>query len=153
MNDVLIIDNWTLHGDDGHASSPVTGSEIHDTYEFCERGGGETTRLRWAYTGQSTQIIPQAYLFPATARPTMTYISGSASAIIDDAITVADVDSATISSGRLSSAITIKAARIRSCLPIRTALRVRTAQVLSPCWERRRWPTIRQRCVLSRYRQ
>ena len=102
IDDVLIIDNWTLHGDTTDTASPVSlvaDQKYTIRMEFYERGGGETARLRWAYTGQSTQIIPQAYLFPATTRPTMTYISGSASAIIDDAITVADVDSATISSG------------------------------------------------------
>ncbi len=102
IDDELIIDNWTLHGetvDTADALSLVEGEKYDIRMEFYERGGGEVAKLRWAYTGQSTQIIPQAYLFPATTRPALSYVNGAESAIIDDAITVADVDSPMIASG------------------------------------------------------
>lgn len=102
VDDELIIDNWTLHGETVDTASPVSlvaGEKYSIRMEFYERGGGEVAKLRWAYTGQSTTIIPQAYLFPATTRPTLNYVNGSASAIVDDAITVSDVDSSFIGSG------------------------------------------------------
>jgi len=102
IDDVLIIDNWTLHGtttDTASALSLTAGEKYDIRMEFYERGGGEVAILQWSYTGQSTQVVPQARLFPATTRPALSYVNGAASAIIDDAITVADVDSATIASG------------------------------------------------------
>lgn len=102
IDDVLIIDNWTLHGTTTDTASPLslTAGEKYDIrMEFYERGGGEVAILQWAYSGQSTQVIPQARLFPATTRPALNYVNGAASAIIDDAITVADVDSAYVMSG------------------------------------------------------
>ncbi len=102
IDDVLIIDNWTLHGTTTDTASPLslTAGEKYDIrFEFYERGGGEVAILQWAYSGQSTQVIPQARLFPATTRPALSYVNGAASAIIDDAITVADVDSVSIASG------------------------------------------------------
>lgn len=98
----LIIDNWTLHGtttDTASAVSLTAGEKYDIRMEFYERGGGEVAILQWAYTGQSTQVVPQAYLFPATTRPALSYVNGAASAIIDDAITVADVDSTAVASG------------------------------------------------------
>lgn len=98
----LIIDNWTLHGTTTDTASPVslTAGEKYDIrMEFYERGGGEVAILQWAYSGQSTQVIPQARLFPATTRPALNYVNGAASAIIDDAITVSDVDSLYVLSG------------------------------------------------------
>jgi len=97
-----IIDNWTLHGDTVDTASPVSltaGTSYDVIMEFYERGGGEVARLSWAYTGQSTQIIPQAYLFPATTRPELSYINGAASAVVDNGITITDVDNTTMSSG------------------------------------------------------
>lgn len=93
----LIIDNWTLHGDTLDTAAPVAlvaGQQYDIRMEFYERGGGEVAKLYWAYTGQSSQIIPQTYLYPATTRPAMTYVNGSPAAIIDDAVAVSDVDSA-----------------------------------------------------------
>ncbi len=99
VNDNLIIDNWTLHGDTIDTADAVT-LEANTLYtirmEFYERGGGETARLRWSYPGQATEIIPTAYLFPAVARPTMDYFVGAGATIIDDLITVSDVDSSSI---------------------------------------------------------
>lgn len=102
VNDVLIIDNWTLHGTTTDTASPVSltsGEKYNIRMEFYERGGGDVAILQWAYSGQSTQVVPQARLFPATTRPTLNYVNGAASAIVDDAITVADVDSTMIASG------------------------------------------------------
>ncbi len=102
VNDVLVIDNWTLHGSTVDTSGPISlveGEKYNLRMEFYERGGAEVAVLRWAYSDQGTQIIPQAYLFPATTRPALSYVNGSASAIIDDAIAVSDVDSPLIASG------------------------------------------------------
>lgn len=102
IDDVLIIDNWTLHGtttDTASAVSLTAGEKYNIRMEFYERGGGEVAILQWAYSGQSTQVVPQAYLFPAVTRPNLNYVNGAASAIIDDAVTVADVDSPYILSG------------------------------------------------------
>lgn len=102
IDDVLIIDNWTLHGETVDTASPLSlieGEKYDLRMEFYERGGGEVAKLRWAYSGQSTQIIPQAYLFPATTRPALSYVNGAESAIIDDAITISDVDSPSMASG------------------------------------------------------
>lgn len=102
INDNLIIDNWTVHGSTTDTASAVTltGSTLYSVkMEFYERGGGEVAVLRWSYPGQSTQVIPQASLFPATTRPALTYVNGSASAIVDNGITISDVDNTSMSSG------------------------------------------------------
>lgn len=102
VNNSLIIDNWTLHGETVDTAAPMSlmANELYDIrMEFYERGGGEVAKLRWAYSGQATQIIPQANLFPAITRPAMTYVNGSGAVVIDDALTVSDVDSATITGG------------------------------------------------------
>lgn len=105
VNDTLIINNWTLHGSTVDTASPVTltGSQLYDIrMEFYERGGGEVAQLRWAYPGQATQTVPQAYLFPATTRPTLNYVSGTASAVIDDGLTITDVDDTTLAGATVS---------------------------------------------------
>ncbi len=105
VNDTLIINNWTLHGTTIDTASPVTltGSQLYDIrMEFYERGGGEVAQLRWAYPGQATQVIPQAYLFPATTRPTLNYVSGTASAVIDNGLTITDVDDTTLAGATVS---------------------------------------------------
>lgn len=105
VDDTLIIDNWTLHGDATDVASAITfeTSSMHDIrMEFYERGGGETARLYWSYPGQSTQIIPVTYLFPATTRPAMSYVNGSSAVIIDDALTITDVDSAYMATATVS---------------------------------------------------
>lgn len=102
VEDVLVIDNWTLHGETVDTATPIA-MEADTLYsirmEFYERGGGEVAKLRWAYTGQATQIIPQAYLYPAVTRPTLNFVNGSGAVVIDDAITISDVDSANITGG------------------------------------------------------
>lgn len=96
-----IIDNWTLHGtttDTASAVALVAGTKYDIQMEFYERGGGEVAILQWSYTGQSTQVVPQTYLFPGTVRPAMTYVNGSGAVVIDDAITLSDVDNTTMAS-------------------------------------------------------
>lgn len=102
INDVMVIDNWTLHGSTVDTASPVTltGGTLYSVkMEFYERGGAEVAVLRWSYPGQGTQVIPQASLFPGTSRPELTYVIGASSAVIDDALTISDVDSTTMSNG------------------------------------------------------
>lgn len=99
IDDVLVIDNWTLHGDTVDTADAINlqAGTLHTIrMEFYERGGGETARLRWSYPTQETEIIPQDYLFPAITRPTLNYYLGSGAVPIDDGITISDVDSTTI---------------------------------------------------------
>jgi hypothetical protein len=42
----------------------VAGTKYSVVMEYYERSGGAVARLRWAYPGQSTQVIPQARLYP-----------------------------------------------------------------------------------------
>lgn len=101
VNGTQVIDNWTLHGPTTDTTSPIAleEGELYDIrMEFYERGGGEVARLQWAYTGQSTQVIPQIYLYPATVRPDLSFINGSSAVVIDDALTIEDVDNANMAS-------------------------------------------------------
>ncbi|HRN96211.1 MAG TPA: PA14 domain-containing protein [Candidatus Levybacteria bacterium] len=101
VNGQQIIDNWTLHGTTTDTASPMelVAGELYDIrMEFYERGGGEVAILQWAYSGQSTQVIPQTFLYPATIRPALKFINGSNAVVIDDALTIEDVDSTSMSS-------------------------------------------------------
>lgn len=101
VNGNQVIDNWTLHGPTIDTSSPIAmeEDELYDVVmEFYERGGGELAQLRWAYTGQSAIVIPQTYLYPATVRPDMSFINGSSAVVIDDALTIEDIDDTTMAS-------------------------------------------------------
>lgn len=101
----LIIDNWTLHGETTDTASAVAlvADTMYDIrMEFYERGGGEVARLMWSYPGQSSQVIPQAYLFPAITRPTLSFVTGSSAVVIDDAVSISDVDSTTIASSTVA---------------------------------------------------
>ncbi len=107
LDDVLVINNWTLHGPTVDTASPVSweAGSLHSVrMEFYERGGGELAQLRWAYTGQSTQVIPQQYLYPGTVRPTLTYLVSSGAVAIDDGLTITDVDSSNMSGATISVA-------------------------------------------------
>lgn len=104
VNDELIIDNWTLHGTTLDVSSAVAleADTMYDIrFEFYERGGGEVAILEWQYPGQSAQVIPQGSLFPAVTRPELQYVTGSGAVIIDDAVTINDVDSTMIVSSTI----------------------------------------------------
>lgn len=101
INGTQVIDNWTLHGTTTDTASPIAlvEGELYDIrMEFYERGGGEVAILQWAYTGQSTQVVPQTYLYPATVRPDLSFINGSSAVVIDDALTIEDVDNTNIAS-------------------------------------------------------
>lgn len=102
VNGEKIIDNWTVHGTTTDTASPVAltaGTKYDIQMEFYERGGGEVAILQWSYSGQSTQVIPQQYLYPATVRPALKFITGSGAVVIDDGITLSDVDSTTMATG------------------------------------------------------
>ncbi len=99
VNGQQVIDNWTLHGTTTDTASPISlvEGELYDIrMEFYERGGGEVAMLQWAYSGQSTEVIPQTYLYPATVRPVLKFINGSSAVVIDDALTIEDVDNETM---------------------------------------------------------
>ena len=67
VNGVLRINNWSDHAPKTNTSAPVAlvaGVKYSVVMEYYERGGGAVARLRWAYPGQGTQVIPQARLFP-----------------------------------------------------------------------------------------
>lgn len=101
----LVLDNWTLHGTTLDYATPVTfeADSMHDIrFEFYERGGGEVAILQWQYPGQGMTVIPQASLFPAVTRPEMQYVTGSGGVIIDDAVTITDVDSDEIVSSTIA---------------------------------------------------
>ena len=67
INGVQRINNWTDHAPTTNTSAPialVAGVKYSVVMEYYERGGGAVARLRWAYPGQGTQVIPQSRLFP-----------------------------------------------------------------------------------------
>ena len=62
-----VINNWTDHSAKTNTSAPVAlvaGTKYSVVMEYYERTGKAVARLRWAYPGQSTQVIPQARLYP-----------------------------------------------------------------------------------------
>src|SRR5881628_2869430 len=70
VNGQLVIDNWTDHGPTANTSpavSLVAGTKYDVKMEFYEHGSGAFARLSWAYPGQTTQVIPQAQLYPPGA--------------------------------------------------------------------------------------
>jgi PA14 domain-containing protein/galactose oxidase-like protein/K319-like protein len=67
VNGKLLVNNWTDHAPTTNTSAPialVAGVKYAVVMEYYERGGGAVARLRWAYPGQATQVIPQSRLFP-----------------------------------------------------------------------------------------
>ena len=67
VNGVLRINNWSDHAPKTNTSAPVAlvaGVKYSVVMEYYERGGGAVARLRWAYPGQGTQVIPKSRLFP-----------------------------------------------------------------------------------------
>jgi hypothetical protein len=67
VNGQLIIDNWTDHGatDNSGAITLSAGTKYDIRMDYYEKGGDAVAKLSWAYPGQTIQIIPQIYLFPA----------------------------------------------------------------------------------------
>ena len=63
----LLIDNWMDHTLTlNTATASLTAGQRYDIrMDFYERSLLATARLSWAYPGQSTQIVPQWFLYPA----------------------------------------------------------------------------------------
>lgn len=100
-----VIDNWTTHGPADDYSPPLdwTAGSTHDIeMTYYERGGGEEAVLDWSYPGQDREVIPQASLFPAIIRPTMNYVNGSSAVLVDDNVSISDVDSTTLTGATVS---------------------------------------------------
>jgi hypothetical protein len=101
----LVIDHYDTHAPTTDTSSALTfaAGSLHDIeVNYYERGGGEEIQLEWSYTGQGTQLIPAADMYPGTIRPDLTYIDGSPGAVVDDGIQVSDVDSANMTGATVS---------------------------------------------------
>jgi hypothetical protein len=67
VNGVRIINNWTDHAAKTNTAAPVAlvaGQKYSVVMEYYERGGNAVARLRWAYPGQATQVVPRARLYP-----------------------------------------------------------------------------------------
>ena len=81
VNGTQLINNWTGHAattNDGTPLNLTAGQRYTITMEYYEGGGGAVAKLLWAYPGQPQQVIPQGYLYPATAPTTSntsTYLS------------------------------------------------------------------------------
>jgi len=63
----LLVDNWVDHtlATNSSTVSLAAGQRYAIRMDFYERGGPATARLSWTYPGQSTQIVPQWFLYPA----------------------------------------------------------------------------------------
>ena len=69
VNGQLVINNWTNHNSTTNTSAAVgltAGASYVIRLEYYEATGDATARLRWAYPGQSTQVIPQSRLYPGS---------------------------------------------------------------------------------------
>lgn len=100
IDGTLVIDNYTTHAPATNNSPAIAfaAGSLHDIeINYYERGGGEEMVLEWSYPGQGTQVIPQSALFPGTTRPALSYVNGSPSAVVDDAVSVTDADDADLS--------------------------------------------------------
>jgi hypothetical protein len=67
VNGNPVINNWSVHAPatDNSSSIALTAGQRYDIrLEYFEQGGGAEARLRWAYPGQSQQVIPQVRLYP-----------------------------------------------------------------------------------------
>jgi hypothetical protein len=97
VNNNLAIDKWVLQAPTSWNSGAINltaGTKYNIKMEYYERGGGETARLNWDTPEvHSFQLIPQAYLFPGTARATLSYVTGSGAVAIDDGLIISDIDS------------------------------------------------------------
>jgi hypothetical protein len=66
MDDRLIIDNWTDHGEtENQGQIELCGRKPHPVrLEYYEKTGAAAARLLWAGPGVEKQVIPTAFLFP-----------------------------------------------------------------------------------------
>jgi|GEM_PF-3155984 len=68
VNDVLVIDKWILQSPTEWTGTIdlIEGKEYPIKMEFYENGGGAVAQLSWSTAGLSKQIVPTAYLYPAS---------------------------------------------------------------------------------------
>jgi len=67
INGVLRIDAWSDRAPKTNTSAAVAlvaGQKYAVVMEFFERTKNASAKLRWSYPAQTTQVIPQARLFP-----------------------------------------------------------------------------------------
>lgn len=69
VNGQLLVDNWTNHPavQNSGTIALAANQKYNIRLDYYERGGDATIRLSWAYPGQTSQVVPQSMLFPATA--------------------------------------------------------------------------------------
>lgn len=100
------IDNWTTHApvNDYTDTLHFTAGSLHTIeLDYYERGGGEKINLSWMYSGQEDYTtVPTSALFDGSVRPQLTYLSGGSATYADDAVTIGDVDSTTMSGATVS---------------------------------------------------
>src|SRR5205823_14797275 len=67
VNGQLLIDNWTDHlATTNSAIVTLTAGQRYDIrMDYYDRSTVATARLQWAYSGQTTEIVPQWVLYPA----------------------------------------------------------------------------------------
>ncbi|WP_461071835.1 NPCBM/NEW2 domain-containing protein [Spirosoma horti] len=73
VNGVMVINNWTGHAptnNDGNGITLTAGQRYTIQMEYYDGGSGAVAKLLWAYPGQGQQVVPQSYLYPATAATT-----------------------------------------------------------------------------------
>lgn len=78
VNNQLIIDNWTNHGDtEDRGTIALQGGQQYDIkMEFYEREGYATAKLEWSSTLTARQFIPQFRLFSAAPTASGVVVSG-----------------------------------------------------------------------------
>src|SRR6185295_7993441 len=69
VNGQLLIDNWTDHlAAQNSVNIALTAGQRYDVrMDYYDHATVATARLRWAYPGQATQVVPQWVLYPALA--------------------------------------------------------------------------------------
>lgn len=101
VDGATVIDNWTTHGpvDDYTDTLHFAAGSTHTIeLDFYERGGGEQINLSWQNPESGGYVtIPTSALFDGSVRPQLTYLSGGSATYADDAVSIGDVDSATMS--------------------------------------------------------
>jgi uncharacterized protein (DUF1800 family) len=69
VNNQLVISNWSERTKQIQSSAPISmvaGRKYDLRLECFEAAGNAVAKLRWSYAGQSEQMIPRQYLYPAT---------------------------------------------------------------------------------------
>ncbi len=68
VNGQLLVDRWVDQSSTTVNGTPITltgGTKYDVVMEYYERGGQAVAQLKWAYLGQTQQIVPVTQLFPA----------------------------------------------------------------------------------------